>query len=193
MPQRSSRSLVDAAALQSDLARRIGLSNAPSRRVRPNASNSNRSRELVCPSCSTRNNDRLCTSCGVIIPANSTLEQHSGDGVNGGLSLAESRGLVKVQPVVPALTPAEWNQLESSASGRQDAFCPICMEGFRGHEVLLSCSHMFHQVCLRNFERFMRVSQRACPICRTGQYQKKVTHQGSRAFEVVCARRVQVH
>ena len=82
--------------------------------------------------------------------------------------------------------------MEHTVQARDEAFCPICLEGFhQGHEVLLSCSHMFHRACLQNFEQFMRVTERTCPICRTTNYQKKITHVGSRAFEQVCARRVQ--
>ena len=109
-------------------------------------------------------------------------------------SLAERRGLVKVVPrvVQPAVSNDEWMTMERNITARNEAYCPICLEGFaQGHEVLLSCSHMFHRMCLQNFEQFMRRSERSCPICRTGNYQKKITHVGSRAFEQVCAGKLQ--
>ena len=37
----------------------------------------------------------------------------------------------------------------------------------------------------------MKVTERLCPICRTSNYQKKITHKGSKAFEVVCAIKLQ--
>jgi hypothetical protein len=66
------------------------------------------------------------------------------------------------------------------------------MEGFKqGHEVLLSCSHIFHRTCLRSFENFMKDNELTCPICRTRNYQKKITHIGSAAFAKVCAAKIQ--
>ena len=66
------------------------------------------------------------------------------------------------------------------------------MEGFKdGREVLLSCSHMFHRNCLSSFENFMKSDERSCPVCRTTKYQKKITRYGSRAFEVICAIKIQ--
>jgi hypothetical protein len=66
------------------------------------------------------------------------------------------------------------------------------MEGFKqGHEVLLSCSHIFHRTCLRSFENFMKDNELTCPICRTRNYQKKITHIGSVAFTKVCAAKIQ--
>jgi hypothetical protein len=75
---------------------------------------------------------------------------------------------------------------------RNDAYCPICMEGFKeGREVLLSCSHMFHPLCLSSFEKFMKRDERSCPVCRGVNYQKKITRQGSKAFEVICCMKIQ--
>ena len=66
------------------------------------------------------------------------------------------------------------------------------MEGFNGgREVLLSCSHMFHRHCLTSFEKFMRAEERCCPVCRGTKYQKKITRQGSKAFEIICCTKIQ--
>jgi Ring finger domain/IQ calmodulin-binding motif len=76
--------------------------------------------------------------------------------------------------------------------GRNDAYCPICMEGFKdGREVLLSCSHLFHRHCLSSFEIFMKSEESSCPVCRASQYQKKITRLGSKAYEVVCSLKIQ--
>ena len=95
--------------------------------------------------------------------------------------MAQSRGLVAAAaPAVEALQAFEWASIERGAAGRLDAYCPICMEGFnRGYEVLLSCSHMYHRSCLQSFEKFMKTAERSCPICRTTNYQKKITVSSS--------------
>lgn len=58
-------------------------------------------------------------------------------------------------------------------------------------QVLLSCSHVFHQTCLKSFERY--TSTRCCPICRAQHYQKKVIDDGRRAYLHQCATRIQSH
>lgn len=37
----------------------------------------------------------------------------------------------------------------------------------------------------------MKATERMCPICRTANYQKKITIKGSKAFEVVCSTKIQ--
>eukprot|EP01032_Pedospumella_encystans_P007574 gene7574-9073_t len=106
-------------------------------------------------------------------------------------TLAQRRGLVPIAPPQAPLTPFDWAVIENSRSD-PDSCCPICMEGFKqGHEVLLSCSHIFHRACLRSFENFMKDSEFSCPICRTKNYQKKITHIGSLAFQKVCVLKLQ--
>jgi hypothetical protein len=106
--------------------------------------------------------------------------------------LAELRGLVKAAPKVEAMPQSEWDHIESQVEGRRDAYCPICMEAFnQGREVLLSCSHMFHQACLSAFEKFMKSDDRCCPICRTARYQKKITRSGSKAYGIICVVKLQ--
>ncbi|KAF3836610.1 hypothetical protein F7725_029168 [Dissostichus mawsoni] len=40
--------------------------------------------------------------------------------------------------------------------------------------VMLSCSHLFHQICLEAFESFSTESRPSCPLCRS-VYCKKLT------------------
>jgi hypothetical protein len=64
------------------------------------------------------------------------------------LSLAQHRGLVKKpdESKMETLSQAQWRSIEDSLAQREDAYCPICMEGFnKGNEVLLSCTHMYHR------------------------------------------------
>lgn len=221
----SSSSLIDAAALQSDISRRFGLNIRP-RRLYSSSTMNNRAESKNTSSPTTlvrRNNNHMdskvqgsrnqhqlpqsircntcqheqtyrrgdaCERCGTI----PSIQPRSNSRSNNNHTLAERRGLValKVKSVSPSLSWNDWDAVETEARVRNDAFCPICMEGFsNGHEVLLSCSHVFHRTCLQNFEKFMRVQERSCPICRRCNYQKKITSSGSKAFESVCARKIQ--
>ena len=58
-------------------------------------------------------------------------------------------------------------------------------------QVLLSCSHTFHQRCLRGFEHFSR--SRRCPICRCEGYQTKLISDGQAAYLRHCATLIQAH
>lgn len=62
--------------------------------------------------------------------------------------------------------------------------CSICIA-----QVLLSCSHTFHAVCLSSFERHS--GSRSCPVCRREQYQKKGIDDGLNAYKVTCAIKIQ--
>ena len=101
--------------------------------------------------------------------------------------------------------------MEQKARGRNDSAlpCPICKEEFRNDDqvlpnlyfryfihnsrcscdspapthpvqVILSCSHVFHEACIRSFERFTGI--KACPLCRSRDYQKKRTWTGKELF-----------
>ena len=80
----------------------------------------------------------------------------------------------------------------------EECLCPICLEEFRpGEQVILSCSHVFHEKCLSSFENFQRrqhdgnsasggsgggsnggaAFERSCPVCRRAKYEKKRTTQ----------------
>ena len=147
--------------------------------------------DIRCASCRAMNHSAgpVCTSCGYF------LMSAAGFAVPFAKeTLAQRRGLVPATPdlCIPAITPLEWTIMEKDLQKRKDAFCPICMEAFnQGREVLLSCSHMFHYACLQAFEKFMARDARTCPICRSGNYQKKLTHVGSHAFQKLCVVRVQ--
>ena len=124
---------------------------------------------------------RQCASCQATNPFNSSVCETCGYYMAGTqqipLTMAQSRGLVAAPAAAPeALKKFEWDSIEKGLASRQDAYCPICMEGFnQGFEVLLSCSHMYHRSCLQSFEKFMKSAERSCPICRTTNYQKKIT------------------
>ncbi|XP_010639845.1 RING finger protein 32 [Fukomys damarensis] len=106
------------------------------------------------------------------------------------LTLAQKLGLYAPPP--PPLSPAEWERVKQRSVLHGDSAqpCPICKEDFKLHpQVLLSCSHVFHRVCLQAFEKF--TNKKTCPLCRRNQYQTRVIHDGARLFRAKCAARIQ--
>lgn len=139
----------------------------------------------LCPSCDEETSKSLksCEHCGYFFIVYNIPE----------LSLAQKRGLVPiVEHKITVIQKDEWESIENSMNFREDAHCPICMNGFsHGHEILLSCSHIFHHHCLTAFENFMKINERSCPICRAPDYQKRKTQLGSKAYKVVCIKKIQ--
>lgn len=73
----------------------------------------------------------------------------------------------------------------------QAELCPICLELFKCEsQVLLSCSHVFHEACLRSFENYQGAS-RGCPVCRRSSYEKRMSVLGEQLFRRKCAVRIQ--
>jgi hypothetical protein len=154
---------LDAAALQGDIARRFNLPGAAVKRVKylmATASNAGGHALERCLCCAQTliPSESTCPNCGVFLRSLRTFEP----------SLSEIRGLVKPKlPEMVPLTKPEWDFIETKLFDRKESTCPICMEHFKsGHEVLLSCSHMFHRNCLTSFENFMKSNEKTCPICR---------------------------
>lgn len=107
-----------------------------------------------------------------------------------GLLLAKRVGIVEDKK--KTLTDERWETIRRTAirRGHCDGPCPICQENYTsGAEVLLSCSHVFHRTCMSSFERFS--DHKRCPMCRTGNYEKKKITDGSDRFRTVCAIRLQ--
>jgi hypothetical protein len=164
---------VDAAALQSDMARRFNLPGAAVKRVRYLMATSSNAGSAQDPS-RHRSRHEPCLSCGaVVVPTESSTCPSCGVFFRSMRevlpTLAEMRGLVKAPATAEAavLTRQEWASMEQRIFERKDAVCPICMEHFKdGHEVLLSCSHMYHRNCLSSFEKFSKCADRFCPVCR---------------------------
>lgn len=174
--QVTSTATVDSAALQSEIAKKYNLGtarprpNLTQRATRPNTNSvpvqaGRRSvvqqivqSPIICACCNSSNGstEQICGACGYFLHSIITVPD----------SFAQRRGLVPIAPPQAPLTPFDWAVIENSRSD-PDSCCPICMEGFKdGHEVLLSCSHIFHRACLRSFENFTKDSELTCPICR---------------------------
>ncbi|XP_045917576.1 RING finger protein 32 [Micropterus dolomieu] len=83
----------------------------------------------------------------------------------------------------------DWDRIQSQVIQRDVWDCPICLTALcsqsipteaatsnhrqRRHAVLLSCSHLFHQLCLEAFEAYSTESRPSCPLCRS-VYHKKI-------------------
>ncbi|XP_041823476.1 RING finger protein 32 isoform X2 [Melanotaenia boesemani] len=105
-------------------------------------------------------------------------------------SLSSSRRVFQQLERKRAAEPQEndWNRIESQVIQRGVWDCPICLtamcnyslqvESARSshqqvrHTVLLSCSHLFHQLCLEAFEAFTADSRPRCPLCRSTYHKK---------------------
>ncbi|KAI2662516.1 RING finger protein 32 [Labeo rohita] len=106
------------------------------------------------------------------------------------LTLAQRMGLVAAPS--RRLTAEEWAEVKTRSIQEGDSTqpCSICREEFRLQpQVLLSCSHVFHKVCLKSFEKFS--GRKSCPMCRTEQYETRVIYDGARLYREKCAVRIQ--
>uniref|UniRef100_A0A8C4QPX1 RING-type domain-containing protein n=1 Tax=Eptatretus burgeri TaxID=7764 RepID=A0A8C4QPX1_EPTBU len=92
----------------------------------------------------------------------------------------------------PPLSDDEWHLVKERSAHRRDFQrpCAICKEelGIRS-QVLLSCSHTFHKICLQAFEHFS--GKKCCPLCCHEEYQARVVHEGTHWYRARCATRIQ--
>ncbi|RNF03685.1 RING finger protein 32 [Trypanosoma rangeli] len=122
-----------------------------------------------------------------------TLEEVPPPLPGGRQTLAQKMGLVPLPP--PAPTEEEWTTIEGTALRRNAAMplganaCCICQEPFYATmeqgQVLLRCSHVFHEQCFRRFEKLARMSRGkwdamplCCPVCRSSHYHKRIFYAG---------------
>jgi len=106
------------------------------------------------------------------------------------LTLAQKMGLVESPP--PPLTQTEWKDIKKLSETRKDSYlpCPICRDDFGTEgQVLLSCSHVFHKLCLASFEKYTKTT--SCPVCRRGQYQMVQISEGKKVHMNKCATKIQ--
>ncbi|CDW86376.1 ring finger protein 32 [Stylonychia lemnae] len=112
------------------------------------------------------------------------------------LSLAQRLGLVEKPPL--PLSQVEWKNIEKVSLQRfnEKEPCPICYEELSYQDQnILSCSHVFHKKCLESFEKFMKIKghEKACPICRKKDYDKKTYVEGQKRYLTKCIVRIQCH
>ncbi|EDV27816.1 uncharacterized protein TRIADDRAFT_20747, partial [Trichoplax adhaerens] len=86
------------------------------------------------------------------------------------------------------LNENEWKKIQVQALRRSTLECPICIapiekprastskskNGNSKQLVILSCSHIFHQVCLEAFEEFSIQATKVCPVCRSHYVKRKL-------------------
>ncbi|KAL4427333.1 hypothetical protein ABPG77_003242 [Micractinium sp. CCAP 211/92] len=89
-------------------------------------------------------------------------------------------------------------QVHLQSQARQDSAgsCAICLRPFRADaQVLLSCSHTYHERCLASLERFARQkggsAAPACPLCRAAAYEKRRIDDAQSLWRHACAARIQ--
>jgi ribosomal protein L37AE/L43A len=171
-----SSSVIDAAALQNEMNKKYGISNMLTAKSSSSGLKQKRvskERKLLeaaaetCPSCSHQIvadpekgvNLEYCEFCGYFLNTKRSEP-----------TLAQKRGLVPMnEKEFDTLKPLDWYLVERNIQKKvePDAFCPICMGPFvQNEEVLLSCGHIFHKVCLRSFENFVKNGDITCPLCR---------------------------
>uniref|UniRef100_A0A665X5R1 Ring finger protein 32 n=1 Tax=Echeneis naucrates TaxID=173247 RepID=A0A665X5R1_ECHNA len=85
---------------------------------------------------------------------------------------------------------SDWDRIQSQVIQRGVWDCSICLTALcswnlpmeaggsdqhhRRHSVLLSCSHLFHQLCLEAFEAFSADRRPSCPLCRSVYHKKLI-------------------
>jgi hypothetical protein len=97
------------------------------------------------------------------------------------LTLAQKIGLKEINKMPLSLD--EWKKLESLTLKRDDhkSNCPICLESlFIKETIILSCSHIFHKICITNFEKF--TNNKKCPVCRSNNYESKEYYKDKEYF-----------
>ncbi|TSS97569.1 RING finger protein 32 [Bagarius yarrelli] len=90
-------------------------------------------------------------------------------------SVAESRDVFHLFELLQGsdegVQDKEWMKAQEKAFQRDSRDCPICLTPLRSSHsftpvLLLSCSHLFHQSCLRASEHFCQDGGPTCPVCR---------------------------
>ncbi|KAM9839715.1 RING finger protein 32 [Aulostomus maculatus] len=86
---------------------------------------------------------------------------------------------------IPEPQEDDWERIRSQVTKRDVWDCPICLTPLTTESspssqqqqrctVLLSCSHLFHQVCLDAFEAFAADTRPTCPLCRSVYHKKLI-------------------
>lgn len=135
-------------------------------------------------------------------------------------TLAQRMGLVPAPPAPP--TEDDWRAVVHRAVLREQqqqqtphrdglwgsSVCGICLNSYATTrdqgQIILSCSHVFHELCFAQFERCIRSQQRAdgaglaeitaplaCPQCRTQHYHKRTFFEGRALAQRAAVVRVQ--
>jgi hypothetical protein len=152
------------------------------------------SRAWTCEECTLLNasGPSHCAACGSSRRAQLAKLARAESERSAPRTLAQRLGLLPAPPA--PLSERQWSQLEGQSEARKDSYepCAICRQPFGTEEqLLLSCSHVFHTQCLLSFERFVRSSERCCPLCRKSDYEKRAVRLGAKAHSEMAATKAQ--
>ncbi|XP_065645958.1 RING finger protein 32 isoform X2 [Hydra vulgaris] len=71
----------------------------------------------------------------------------------------------------------DWNNIKIKANEIAN-HCSICLTKLKkGKKTLLSCSHLFHTVCLNSYEYYCENIELICPICRSTYLKNEVINE----------------
>ncbi|XP_065053376.1 RING finger protein 32-like [Rhopilema esculentum] len=171
---------VSAAALQQHLAKKFSLEAS-----KPNLNRSNKSLKERAKQSKQKDVVKKGNAESGYIGVEKVLEPF-----RNRLSLAQRLGILDA-PESP-LSEDEWKNIKLKSNDRQDSAnpCAICQEPFAFEaQVLLSCSHVFHHVCLKSFEKLS--GKKSCPMCRKQEYQSRLIFEGAKIHLDRAATRLQ--
>ena len=119
-------------------------------------------------------------------------------------TMAEKMGCVEEEEKPKKMTEDDWAHAIRKADNRKDSTvpCAICCEGYttEAKQIILSCSHVFHEACITNLEKFATKGKDiatgkpllpTCPICRSTNYEKAACSLGEKEFKREMATRIQ--
>ena len=160
----STKSTIDAAALQADIARRFKLPGSSTRRTAPSSSSgdakkssksessikssnlsSDSATHIHCVSCRSINSNtaNICSECGYFLRSASHQSAPS---------LAEMRGLVKAAPKVEVMVDSEWEIVEAKLVGMTYDFLGVwysCALYLNDSETVRGCFQILSAECCR--------------------------------------------
>jgi Ring finger domain/RING-like zinc finger len=84
--------------------------------------------------------------------------------LNQRLLLRELNQVKKVPPQASNSIP--WAEIKAKCSNGEEE-CPICLESYQlKSQIILTCSHAFHQICFASYQKLLVNRQIKCPCCR---------------------------
>ena len=109
------------------------------------------------------------------------------DALPNSQTLAEKLGIINKPNKLDEET---WIEKKNKSSNVD--ICAICQETFKmERQILLSCSHIYHQHCLLTYETWTKCNKRRCPMCRSENYEKRLVSIGRVEYTKLCVVKIQ--